>query len=141
MAATPERSGAEQPITVDDDLYRRLMPNGHVAEDGKTVLLGAFLRKKQPSEKHAPPDPELSVDVARLTTPEDTQAGAGPGFGVGRLPARVPLGMGLTIQHRPVKGNYAHALVYGLKTRGQCQDLADATTVIIPTNPRPRAGP
>jgi hypothetical protein len=129
-----------EPITATDDLYRRLVPNGHVAPDGKTVLWTAFLRRKLPGERHARPDPQLSVNLARLTTPEATVAAARPGFGVGSFSASVPIRMGLSVRHDPQPDNYAHSLVEGLATEEQCQDLADATVIVLPPSPQPRAG-
>jgi hypothetical protein len=128
-------------ITAEDHLYRRLVPNGHVAPDGQTVLLSAFLRKR-PGEKKSEPDPELSVDLARLTTPEATACGAGrAGFGAAEFPASVPLAMGLVVRHVPLlPDRYAHSQVEGMTSRAQCQRLADASTLIVPPNPAPRTG-
>jgi hypothetical protein len=126
-------------ITREDQLYRRLVPNGHVAPDGKTILLAAFLRKL-PGEKKSHPDPTLSVDLARLTTPEATLARAPrPGFGVAKFPARVAMDLGLTVRHAPERDNYAHAQVEGLATLEQCQRLADASTLVLPPQPQPRS--
>jgi hypothetical protein len=130
-----------EPITAEDHLYRRLVPNGHVAADGKTVLWSAFLRKR-PGEKKSEPDPELSVDLARLTTPEATARGAErPGFGTAQFAASAPLAMGLVVRHVPLPPDrYAHSQVEGMTNREQCQRLADASTLIVPPNPAPRTG-
>jgi hypothetical protein len=93
--------------------------------DGSTVLSHAFkLRGK--------PDPNISVDLARLTTPEETAArGPKPGFGVGRLVAGEVRALGLAVRHDPIEGNPANALIEGAMTRLHCHLLAQATTVVL----------
>lgn len=111
-------------VAETDLVYRRLAPD-QVAPNG-VVLSHAFkLRGK--------PDPSVSVDLARLTTPDET-AGRGlkPGFGVGYLTAGHVRALGFTIRHDPVEGNKAHALIEGATTRLHCHLLAEATTLLIP---------
>jgi hypothetical protein len=87
----------------DDRLYRRLAP-GWVKPDG-TVASVAYTRNSRP-------DPEVSVDLARLSTAQETAARAGrPGFGVGELVAGFPRALGLTVRHAPAEGNPAHSLI------------------------------
>src|SRR5689334_14570917 len=112
------------PVTAEDDLYRRLLPKDHVAPDGSAVLPTAFMRKWRP-------DPSLSVDLAKLTTPDATLARAPrPGFGLGTLKAGVPMALGLTVRHDPLPDNYAHTLIEGVGSKEHCRRLADATTVL-----------
>jgi hypothetical protein len=132
----------QETITAEDTLHRRLVPNGHVAADGTTVLRSAFLLPKRlPGETERRPDPELSVELERFATPEETATRDGrPGFGTAAFPASEPIAMNLTVRHAPLDGNYAHSHVLGLTKREECQRLADVCRVVVPTNPRPRAG-
>lgn len=110
-------------IADDDQLYRRLV-SFHINPDG-TVNSAAFkLRGK--------PDPSLSVDLARLSTPEETASRPGtPGFGVGVLEASGPRSIGFQVRHDPFPDNPAHSLIEGENTKQKCRRLAEFTTVII----------
>ncbi len=106
----------------DDELYRRLAPH-HIREDG-TVSSSAFKRGKDP-------DPEVSVDLARLTTPEESLRRADRvEHGIGVLITRVPRGMGLTVRHDPLVGNLAHTVIEGQTSRQQPRVLAEQTRVL-----------
>ena len=72
------------------------------------------------------PDPEPSVDLARLTTLDECQARR-PGCGIGKIEARVPLDLGFAVLHRPLPDNPAHAVLRGENTRGRCAALATET--------------
>jgi hypothetical protein len=110
-------------IAGHDRLYRRLVPQ-HLRPDG-TVNSYAFMLRGQP-------DPTISVDLARLTTPEETAHRTGkPGAGVGALVAEVPLALGLAVRHDPLPGNAAHSLISGASTKAHCRQLAEAVTVLI----------
>jgi hypothetical protein len=78
------------------------------------------------------PDPELSVDLARLTTSEETLGRGLPGMGLAELAASAPLDMGLTVIHKPEPDNRAHCLVMGLATKEQCRELASQAKVRVP---------
>jgi hypothetical protein len=109
----------------------------NVARDGVTVLLGAFL-KWDPETGENIPDPELSVNLARLTTAEATRDEAGrPGWGVCQFLAEVPVSLGLTVRHKPLEGNYAHSVLEGMRPddRGPCVALARVATIVIPPIP------
>jgi hypothetical protein len=107
----------------DDRLHRRLAP-GWVKPDGAIASV-AYARNGRP-------DPEVSVDLARLATPQETAARAGrPGFGVGELVAGVPRALGLTVRHAPVEGNPAHGLIEGNTSLENCRRMARATRVVI----------
>jgi hypothetical protein len=112
-----------QIIAPDDRLYRRLARD--VVKDG-IVNRGAYYFRGQP-------DPSISVDLGRLTTPEETrQRARNPAVaGVGELLASVPLALGFNIRHAPVEGNPAHCLIEGRTTKDLCQLLADRTRIII----------
>jgi len=92
--------GEHVEITRDDALYRRLSPD-HV-KDG-TVVSNAYNRRGKP-------DPEISVGLARQITPE-AMLRERPDFGVGLLPAHVPLDLGLVVRHDPLPDWPAHALI------------------------------
>ncbi len=115
-------------IEDDDELYRRLAPE-HVNPDG-TVNSAAFKRRKEY-------DPSISVDLARLTTPQDALA-ARPHMGVGVLIAAVPRDLGFVVRHDPLPDNAAHALIEGENNREKSRRLAEATVVLIQPQPRPR---
>ena len=56
-------SGVTEEISEQDVLNRRVLP-WLVSDDG-SVSSGAFMKRKKP-------DPELSVELARLATPEES---------------------------------------------------------------------
>ncbi len=119
-AAGPETA---QVIAPDDRLYRRLARD--VVKDG-IINRGAYYFRGQP-------EPSISVDLAHLTTPEETrQRARNPAVaGVGELFASVPLALGLTVRHAPVADNPAHCLIEGRTSKDLCQLLADQTRIII----------
>ena len=109
-------------IDDDDELYRRLAPD-FVKPDG-TVSSVAFKRGKIP-------DPEVSVDLARLTTPDETLRRANRlHHGLGVLIAGVPRGLGLRVRHDPVDGNPAHTIIEGQTSRQQPRLLAAHTRIL-----------
>lgn len=112
-----------QPIRADDRLYRRL--SNDIVKDGK-VNRGAYYFRGQP-------DPSVSVDLARLTTPELSRSRARSPVraGVGELLAWVPLSLGLTIRYAPEHDNPAHCLIEGHTNKAMCQILADQTRIIV----------
>ena len=69
----PEEASPEA-IEDDDWLYRRLALN-HLRSDG-TVNRTAFMRNSVPPGRGKEPDPQVSVDLARLTTPPNSPAGS-----------------------------------------------------------------
>lgn len=127
--------GERVEITRADDLYRRLSPD-HVKNG--IVVSNAYNRSGKP-------DPEISVGIARLIAPEEMLRDR-PDFGVGVLPAHVPLDLGLAVRHDPLPGWSAHALILNpgdLVNQGRqkqlCRLLADATRIIIAPKPRASA--
>jgi hypothetical protein len=115
--------GALEVIAAGDRLYRRLP--GDTVRNGR-VGRGAYYFQGEP-------DQSISVDLARLTSAEETRRRAPrpERFGIGELLARVPIELGLTIRHDPTSENPAHCLIEGLTTKALCQTLADATTIVI----------
>jgi hypothetical protein len=108
-----------QDVHGSDELYRRIAP-AHVNPDGR-INSGAF--------KTRPPE-GISVNLARLTTPEETLRPR-PTFGIGNLQAAIPTGLGLTVRHAPVPDNHAHSLIEGQNTRAIRRQMAEATALII----------
>lgn len=107
-------------IQDSDDLYRRIAPD-HVNSDG-TINSGAFKTR---------PPAGISVNLARLTTPEETLRPR-PTFGLGNLQAAIPRGLGLNVRHAPVPDNDAHSLIEGQNTRAIRRQMAEAAVLLIP---------
>jgi hypothetical protein len=105
----------------EDWLYRRLALN-HLRSDG-TVNRTAFMRNSLPPGKGKEPDPQVSVDLARLTMPPHSpQASLAtarrPNQGIGALQAEFPRALGLDVIHDPIAeplepANRAHTLIQG----------------------------
>lgn len=114
---------AEVPIESDDLLYRRLAPQSHIKPDG-SVASTAYKRSKLP-------DREPSVDLARLTTPEDSIARAPKaGYRLGELKVCVIQSLGFTVKHAPLDHNPSHSLIYGNISMDTCALLAENTRII-----------
>jgi hypothetical protein len=116
-------------ILDEDELYRRL-PLISLNSDG-TVNSAAFkLRGK--------PDPNISVDLARLTTPQESlNRVVNPNnFRLGAFLANTPRNLGLTVIHDPLNDNYAHSLIQDNENTQNskviCRLLAESTKVIFP---------
>jgi len=113
-------------IVAGDELSRRLAPRSHLRPDG-TVASNAY-------KINGKPDPEPSVDHARLSTPQQTAARAGrPGFVVGVLGVGEVLASGFRVRHRPTPDNPAHCTIDGNDSLDTCDRLARCTRkVLIP---------
>jgi hypothetical protein len=121
MADLPDK------IADDEELYRQLAP-GHVDPDG-AVNSAAFKVRGRP-------DLHISVDLARLTTPElALDRAPRPGFGLGVLVARIPRSLGFSVRRDPLPDNAAHALIEGDNDKVKCRILARATRVLIRPEP------
>ncbi len=122
-------------VTEEDQLLRRLAPD-MIGPDG-TVLSNAY-------KKNSKPDPQVSVDLERLTSMEaawerrSAHKKDEPGWAVGRLPARVPIEQGLTVRHVPEPDNESHCIIVEerspspLTPKQRCRVLASATQIIFP---------
>jgi hypothetical protein len=107
-----------------DELYRRLI-HYHVLPDHK-VSSAAFKDKKKR------PDPSISVDLARMTTPQESLSRAGiPNMHLGALLARIPREVELCVRHDPLDDNQAHSLIEGQNDDDKCRWLAENTEVIM----------
>ena len=129
----PKESSIE--IKDDDVLYRRIF---RLWRDDPFVMPTAYMIPKTEDT----PDPELSVDLARLTTPAKTLSDGPPGFGLGELTVGDVRELGFTVRYKPdlERGNLAHCVIEGVKTIEDCEALANRTRVHTrPTNrPKPR---
>ena len=109
-------TAAREEIADEDWLYRRLGVHSVRTKDG-SIHPNAFMRSAEPSGRLKGPDPEVSVDLARLTTPEHSLAVAGkPNQGIGAIQAGFPRSLGLRVMHAPVEApvgrpNPAHSLI------------------------------
>jgi hypothetical protein len=107
----------------EDELYRRLFPY-YVKKDG-TVSSAAY------KDRRGTPENSISVDLARLTTAEDSVARDSRGFRLGGILAAVPREFDLTVHHDPLPDNPAHSLIEGENSMETCYKLAEATRVVI----------
>lgn len=107
----------------DDELLRRL--GRHCIRPDLSVSSAAYMYNKVPDEP-------ISVDLRRLTTPEESAARARrPGAGIGALLADAAFELGFTAEHSPTEDNYAHCDLLGQNTLEKCKRLAERTTVLI----------
>lgn len=112
-------------IDDEDELFRRLL-GFHINPDGTVNSAAYKLRGK--------PDPSVSVDLARLTTPKETVSRGGlEGVGLGQISASVPRRpeLGFNVFHAPEPDNNAHSLVEGENSKAKCRLLAEATVLIL----------
>jgi hypothetical protein len=101
----------------DDLLYRRLAPDhadDFVANSGAYSGNGGL--------------PEVSVNLARMTTPDETLKGRSH-FGLGELRYGDVVAAGFSVVWDPVEDNDAHCLIKGEATKANSRILAKLTTV------------
>jgi hypothetical protein len=110
-------------IADNDILYRRI-PNVHIYEDGTVKSVAFQVRGK--------PDSSISVELAKLTTPEEVLARArNPDTTkVGVLVAGYARSLDFIIRHDPLPDNPAHCLMEGENNKVKCKLLAEATTIL-----------
>lgn len=107
------RARRKRPVSNDDFLYRRVHPT-QVKKDG-TVSTAAFT------------DPELSVDIASLSSAEKSLRRAkSDEYGLAKLAVKEVRAVTVAqeVLHWPVILNYSHALVKGKKTTSAKKQLA-----------------
>ena len=111
-------------IREEDILYRRLSPN-HINKATQEVVSNAY-------KLNGEPDREISVDLAKLTTPAKSLACVKdrPGFRIGALLVKDVQSLGLTVQYAPLPDNPAHCVIKGNTTRQTCKLLAEKTKLI-----------
>lgn len=104
-----------------DDLYRRIVPY-YIKKDG-SVSSAAFMK-----DRGKTPDNEISVEIARLTTPAECATRYGDrGFLVIALTVGSVRALGFDVRHDPLPDCYPHALIIGDNTRERCHALATAS--------------
>ena len=116
-------------ITNSDFLYRRFSildePNYSVfwkLENGRKIPSSAAFKTK-------PNEDGLSVNIAALTTPEET-VGDIQSFGVAEISASTPLDLGFECIHDIKPENQAHALILG-DTKSIAKKLSKAITQVF----------
>jgi hypothetical protein len=99
------------------------------------------------SKKDRRPDPDVSVDPARLTTPRRSLWVANrPTQGIASIQAGFPRSLGLEVVHSPTAENEAHSSIRGNEGEDAldtCDLLADEMTktiLIYPQGAAVRAG-
>jgi len=114
--------------TIDDGdaLHRRLSLESVTAGQ---VNSAAFVTNGRP-------DNQISVDLARLTTPEQTLRDRRH-FGIGAILAGTVRQLGFEALHAPLEANSAHALIRGENSKAKCRQLAEHTVVLIQPKPKP----
>lgn len=122
-------------ITDRDWLYRRLAVHNIRQKDG-SVHYNAFMRHSDPRGRKDEPDPNVSVDLARLTTPERSLAVAErPKQGIGAIEAGFPRSLApglIEVIHTPDEApvdrpNRAHSSIRGNEGEGaidRCHQMA-----------------
>ena len=114
-----------EPILIDDeDLLSRRFRIEQVRRNG-TLSSAVFKQRGTPLA-------EISVDVARLTSVEETIVRGGPSgvFGVAQLLAGIPRMLAFDVRHDPQDGNAAHALIVGENDDERCARMAEACIVV-----------
>jgi hypothetical protein len=122
----PPSDGGPIAISPDDSLYRRFFFQNKKKRD--RVPLTAFTLRGS----HAP-DPEISVMLASLCSPEDVLQGQPAGLKICILSVRDVLGLGLQVRHSPLPGNPAHCSILGVSSLDMCDQLAEHATIYRPT--------
>lgn len=119
----------------DDDLLYRRVRTDYIKQDG-TISKSAFITNSKP-------DNEISLDLARYSTPERTSQGPRGQMAVIQLVARLPRSLGFYVHHDPLPNasnpnidNYAHTLAEGENTKGLCDSLAAGSGCIFPVSMR-----
>jgi hypothetical protein len=116
-------TSTEVPIDANDLLYRRLAPNGHIKPNG-SIASNAYKRNGKP-------ELEPSVDLAKITTPEESVARAGkPGFQLGELRVGSITSLGFNVRPEPTESNPAHCVIEGNTSMDTCSLLAENTKLV-----------
>lgn len=111
-------------IENEDWLYRRLSLGNGIKKSG-TASSAVFRRFDEPEQ-------EPSVDLAKLTTPQESVDRAGsPGFRLSRMQAKEPRTIpGFDVVHSPRCDNPAHGHITGENTHERCRLLANMLEVL-----------
>jgi hypothetical protein len=112
-------------------LYRRFILASHVRRNG-TLSSGVYMRSDGKVDALA------SVELGRLTTIQDLLARApnkGVGYGVAALTVGDARGLHLTVVPDPLCESRAHCEIRGLRSKTDCNKLAELTRIIYPPPP------
>jgi len=101
----------------DDELYRRIHPM-HQRPGGK-ITSAAFKHKKP-----------ISVDIARLTTPERTKS-ENSKYWVASILTGFIRSLDLMVLHKPLTSNNAHAEISGNFTTSKSRELARSAHIVL----------
>lgn len=116
--------GSPNIVTIydEDELYRRLSPvwRAYYAQNGR-LSSAAFRPRKGRS---------LSVDLARLTTPE-TCLSHYPDCGLASLVAANVRTEGLDVEHTPQIDNHAHCDITDTITKSVAKRFATAARILV----------
>ncbi len=127
MSATS--SNDPNALSDDDELYRRFLP-----VKKKNVVPSTAFMKPRTRE----PDPEISVDLARETTPESVlEAGKPTHFKLGVLRVGTVRALGFIVRRDPMPDNPAHCLIEGAHTEDDCDRLAEHAVIYSPPTQPP----
>lgn len=109
-------------IADEDIVYRRLHQN--CFKQNGAVSSAAF-------KTNSRPDNQISVDLARLTTPEESVSRKSrSGFRLGELEAGGPRQLGFDVIYDRKPDNSAHSLIVGENSANLCKQLALLVRVI-----------
>jgi len=103
-----------------DELYRRVIE--YWIKENSVISSAAFQNTTNTDE--------MSVDLARLTTPQATALHK-TNFGVASFLAGVARELNQEVFHSPVSENYAHSTVKGRKTGSIRKKLVKKSTLIL----------
>lgn len=113
-------TGAGDDVTIEDDdlLYRRLAKH-QVKKQGRASSLAFLTRDREP--EHEP-----SLDLAKLTTPDESVNRSGrEGFRLSQFAASCPRSLdGLEVCYSPQPDNPAHSHIDGMISHHQSRQLA-----------------
>ena len=109
-----------QLILDHDELFRRILDDW-IQENGN-ISSAAF--------KNTSNADDMSVNLARLTTPKETISEY-PHCGVASFLAGFARELGQKVLHDPILDNIAHSTVRGKKTKSIRKKLAKGSTVIL----------
>jgi hypothetical protein len=116
-------TSAEVSIDPDELLYRRLAPKSHIKPDGSIASTAYKLDGR--------PDFEPSVDLAKVTTPQESLSRAGrAGFQLGELRVGSIISLGFKVRPDPIDGNPAHCIIEGNTSMNACSLLAENTRLV-----------
>jgi len=105
-------------IEDDDDLYRRIHP--HFQKENGKISSAVFKQR----------NPYLSIDVAKLTTPEKSLANY-PDFGLASIVTKSVRNLSLEVYHQPKIDSYAHGIIEGNITDATAKKLTNYARLVI----------